>query len=91
MELIRYSESQNRCGATGVFLRGRIPIGVFAACSLLWNERCGENSLLGGELALPIPGGSRQPPDTQINTTTKHTGWQVDFGGIGLLVPGSPP
>jgi hypothetical protein len=38
----------------------------FAACILRWNESPGEASLLGGELALPHWGGSRQPLDRQI-------------------------
>jgi hypothetical protein len=40
--------------------------GAFAAYSLIRNERCGKASLLGGELALPVWGGSRQPLDRQL-------------------------
>ena len=43
-----------------------LPMEAFAACNRIRDERCGETSLLGGELALPALGGSRQPPDRQL-------------------------
>jgi hypothetical protein len=42
------------------------PMEAIAARRLQWNNLPGEVSLLGGELALPLSGGSHQPLDRQV-------------------------
>jgi hypothetical protein len=56
---------QDLCDAAPLSSGNALPIRDFAACSRPRNTLLGKISLLGGELALPLSGGPRQPLDRQ--------------------------
>ena len=57
-----------------------LPMGAFAACSMIRNERCGESSLLSGELLYPFRVARVSRLIGKSDSTAKRPGWQVNFG-----------